>query len=114
MKKPTKSQIRKALKESIKHWKAMIEWANKQKSYYSVSDGVMYTEIGIRWYDGDCPLCSLCRRSGREECVGCPLGKNIGCCEEWGNVDRSSRWGIWVFNAEKMLGRLEKELAVLK
>ena len=113
MKKPTKSQIRKALKESIKHWKEMIVWVEKQVDQKTKlpDNEEMYNEIYMDWFDESCALCQLCRSPHEEGCIGCPLGQSITCCKEWKNVNDTKTWESWTVCAKIMVERLEKELA---
>jgi hypothetical protein len=108
---------KKAVNDSIDHWKRMIEWAKKQNPQELVIAEKMFNEIGEDWYGRFCPLCKI-YYNGISLCVIegeiCPLYEKYGGCgrngNAWASVAKATTWGEWVSKAEIMLSQLESLL----
>jgi hypothetical protein len=101
----------KAIKDSIDHWKRMIEWAEKQPKNITCFSISMDKAIGENWYRRDCPLCSLFYYKTMKYC--CPLTKVDTkvrglCITSWIQVYKAKTWKEWVKAAYKMLSILKK------
>jgi len=107
------------VKQSIKHWKRLIKWAEKQNPSEKKKMDSMSSSIGECWAGGDCPLCQAFSRKNENNyytCTICPLKKNIGSCNDnyeysdnknnWYKVNNSKTWADWIIQAKIMLEQL--------
>ena len=101
-----------AVKQSIAHWKRMIQWVEKQPGDAEVSRYLMYKQIGETW---DANHCALCRIHLLEPsniiCKKCPLANAVFGCNgfgsPWHRVNLSDTWKQWLKEANKMLKTLK-------
>ena len=105
------TETKKLVKDSIKHWERMLQWAEKQDPNSGVSQHTMYNNINEAWFSSDCPLCGKYVIDG---CVNCPLEVlETQCnftCSDWHQVDRSRTWREWTENAKVMIKTLQQIL----
>jgi hypothetical protein len=105
-----------AIKQSITHWKRMIEWAEKQGKRQSKSYLQMDTEIHETPSTGDCFLCTKYLYFNTHNEAGCikhcPLKEKYGleCFDNKSIYHKTAvakTWGAWVKEAKLMLKALE-------
>ena len=99
----------KAIQNSIKHWREMIEWVTEQDLRDMIDQSVMEEAIDSTWFDEDCDLCS---KFNSFHCPNCPLQKAFGKCGKvetnaWTRFYQKGTWEEWLVMAEKMLKQLE-------
>ncbi len=110
---------KRATAHSIKHWKRMIGWAEKENPKKPVNTTLMRLALHEDWYAGGCLLCNFFMREKGRECNGCPLYIVFGACASewtmnaWKNVAKAESWGEWVEAAEVMLEQLNTVLMLL-
>jgi hypothetical protein len=103
-----------AIKESIAHWKRMINWVKKRPRNWRPCDESMSLELGEDWFSASCPLCEI--RADNNSCVKCPLYKKYGTCLDndninaWCKVSDSETKQEWLKYAKIMLGQLRSLL----
>jgi len=99
---------KKAVAESIAHWKRMISWARRQDQPGKPDAYVMYAAINEDWFGDFCPLCGRTYDAG---CDSCPLSLSGNNCNNngssWNVVDNSETWEEWIANAELMQNALK-------
>lgn len=110
---------RKAIKETLAHWKRMIEWAEYQPKNKYVNDYMMLEEIEEDWSSD---FCFLCKKYIilHNSCDLCPLTKKYGKCNyfirdkknknKWHKVHSSTTWKEWVKNAKEFYKQIESLL----
>ena len=97
-------------KESIEHWKIMIEWVEAQDKDSCPDRSLMGRKIKMDWRAWDCPYCMkyLIRYSS---CFDCPISKSDNCCNDedsiWYMINDSTTWSEWLVHANDMLSLLE-------
>ena len=99
----------KAIQNSIKHWREMIQWVTEQDPRDKIDQFLMEEAIDSTWFDKDCDLCS---EFNSPCCFNCPLQKAFGKCGKvetnaWTRFHQKGTWEEWLVMAEKMLKQLE-------
>lgn len=85
--------------KSIRHYKRMIRWVEKQDPNEKPYSGLMWTEINEQWGGHDCAYCKLYKG------VSCELCALAKCCESgaWYELDKSRTWAEWIDNAHLVI-----------
>lgn len=99
---------RKAIQESIRHWKRMVAWA-KARDPKKAKDAVYNRMVDDldEWPCSD--SCALCQKyfSTKTYCTGCPLYESGNCCNEddsfFLSAYWSDTWGDFVKAGKKMI-----------
>ncbi len=100
----------KAIQNSIKHWREMIQWVTEQDPRDKIDQSLMEEAIDSTWFDEDCDLCS---KFNSFHCPNCPLQKAFGKCGKrgtenaWTRFHQKGTWEEWLVMGEKMLKQLE-------
>jgi len=97
-------------KESIEHWKAMIEWVREQDENKRPNPLRMERKIKMNWMAEYCPYC-IKYYARYYYCPDCPISKSGNCCNDknsiWRMIYESQTWGEWLIHANDMLLLLE-------
>ncbi len=113
-----KKEVIEAIKDSIEHWKRMIEWVTEQDEEEVPNELSMWLELKEDWGAKSCPLCQQQDNpSYSPGCLKCPLAYNYGVCSymflnhldknAWGRVTAAKTWEEWLKHAKQMLTQLE-------
>jgi hypothetical protein len=111
-KKAKKDQEKKVetLRESVEHWRRMIDWVEKDLRVQGVewmgppSREHMRAGIGEAWDASDCPLCKLYAFYCYDKTTLCPFRINDSCGDGlWNKVNYSWTWKGWHLNAKRLL-----------
>lgn len=97
-----KAITREELKDTLRHYWRMRQWAKKQDGKNFAYFRTMYNEIGEAWLGVDC---FLCRKYGIgkivDQCENCPVHENGENCIKvenslWSQINYSENWDQWI------------------
>jgi len=108
----SKKRELKAIKDSIEHWKRMIEWVKTQNLKDPICSSLMKININENYYGSNCPLCTIFFKY-KGDCNRCPLNIKYGECMKghekntWNSIVSSKNWKEWLKHSKTMIKQLE-------